>query len=154
MDVRYINPLLEAMLNVMGTMANLKPTVGKPSLKPDNVARGEVSGIMSMQSSKARASMAISFTGPVIRDIVKRMLREDITEVNDTARDLAGEITNMVVGGAKNIFINQGYDFNMTLPSIVSGKDHIIEHSFKGRTILLPFTIESGKFYIELCFEE
>lgn len=154
MDVRYINPLLESVLNVLGTMANLQPKVGKPTIKPDNIARGEVSGMMSMQGLDARASMAISFTSPVICDIVKRMLREDISEVNDTARDLTGEIANMVVGGAKNIFINQGYDFDMSLPSVVSGKDHLIQHLFKGRTMLVPLTIEAGNFFIEICFEE
>jgi chemotaxis protein CheX len=154
MDVRYINPLLESILNVMNTMANLQPRVGKPGLKSDNIARGEVSGIMCMQSSRARASMAISFTTPVICDIVKRILREDINEVNATARDLTGEVTNMVVGGAKNLFLNQGYDFDMSTPNVVSGKDHLIQHQFKGRTILLPFTIEAGNFFIEICCEE
>ena len=153
MDVRLINPVLETMVNVLSTMANVRPHVGKPSLKQDEIARGEVSGIMSMVSPQVRASLAISFTKPVILDIVRRMLGEDIHEIDDTARDLTGEMANMVVGGAKNLFAVQGYDFNMSTPQILSGKDHTIHHQFPGTTILLPFTAESGQFFVEICFE-
>ena len=154
MDVRLVNPVLEATLNVLGTMAQLTPKVGKPALKNTPLARGDVSGVMSMVSAKARASLALSFTTPVICDIVKRILGDDIAEVTDTARDLTGEMTNMVVGGAKNLFMTQGYDFDMSAPSVLSGKDHVITHKFKGRTMIVPFQTEAGEFFVEICFEE
>ena len=153
MDVKLINPVLETMINVLSTMANVQPDVDKPSLKQDEVARGEVTGIMSMVSPQVRGSLAITFTKPVIIDIVRRMLGEDIQEIDDTARDLTGEMANMVVGGAKNLFAAQGYDFNMSTPQILSGKDHTVHHPVSGKTILLPFTTESGQFFIEMCFE-
>ena len=81
MDVRLINPVLETMINVLSTMANLRPDVGKPSLKKDEIARGEVTGIMNMVSPQVRASLAITFTKPVILDIVQRMLGEDLQEI-------------------------------------------------------------------------
>lgn len=154
MDVKYINPVLQSMLNVLTTMARLQPKVGKPTLKTDQAARGDVSGIMTMESPQARGSMAITFTRPVICDIVKRMLGQDISEIDDTARDLTGEMTNMVVGGAKNILVNQGYEFSMSLPSVVSGKGHHVEHKYSGRTVLLPFKTDAGEFFVEICFEE
>lgn len=154
MDVRLINPVLETILNVLGTMANLKPNVGKPSLKQDEIARGEVTGIMSMVSPQARGSLAITFTRPVILDIVRRMLGEEVSEIDDTARDLTGEMANMVVGGAKHLFAAQGYDFDMSTPHILCGKDHTVHHQFAGKTILLPFTADSGQFFVEICFED
>ena len=135
-------------------MANLKPDVGKPSLKRDELALGELTGIMQMVSPQVRASLAITFTKPMILDIVQRMLGENIQEINDTARDLAGEMANMVVGGAKNLFASQGYDFDMSRPDILVGKDHIVHHQVSGKTILLPFTAEAGQFFVEICFED
>ena len=153
MDVRLINPVLETMINVLSTMANMQPDVGKPSLKRDEVSRGDVTGMMKMESPQVRASLAITFTKPVIIDIVRRMLGEDISEIDATARDLTGEMANMVVGGAKNLFAAQGYDFNMSTPNILVGKDHTVHHPFTGKTILLPFTAEAGQFFVEICFE-
>ncbi|RZB35766.1 MAG: hypothetical protein SRB2_02816 [Desulfobacteraceae bacterium Eth-SRB2] len=42
---RIINPFINATLNVLETMAFVKSEAGKPYLKKDNVARGDVSGI-------------------------------------------------------------------------------------------------------------
>ena len=154
MDVRLINPVLETMINVLSTMANVRPDFGKPSLKQDEVARGEVTGIMNMVSPQVRASLAITFTKPVIIDIVRRILGEEIQEIDATAQDLTGEVTNMVVGGAKNLFAAQGFDFEMSTPDILVGKEHVVHHQFTGKAILLPFTAEAGQFFVEICFED
>jgi len=154
MDAKLINPVLETMVSVLSTMANVKPQLGKPKLKADEVALGHVTGIMSMVSPKMRASLAISFSESAIIDLVKRMLGEDITEVDDTARDMAGEMTNMVVGGAKNLYAEQGYDFDMSSPKLLLGKDHTVHHEFAGQTIVLPFSADAGEFFVEICFEE
>lgn len=154
MKASMINPILTTMVNVMTTMARVEPSMGKPTLKGDDTALGEVTGIMQMQSPQMNGSFAITFTAPAIFDIVKRMLGEEITEVNDMAKDLAGEMTNMVVGGAKNIYVEQGFDFNMSTPSIIAGKDHKVEHNCTGKTIVLPFEIEGRKLFVEMCFDE
>lgn len=153
MDVRFINPVIDAMLNVLSTMAQLEPRPGQPSLKQDNLALGPVSSVMDMTGDKANGSIAITFSKPVIQDIAKRMLGEDIEEINDTAENLTGEIANMVIGGAKNTLSQQGYDFDMSTPSIISGTGSVIDHKHGNQTILLPFVAESGNFYIELCFD-
>ena len=154
MDVKLINPVLETIVNVLSTMANVKPSMGKPTLKTDEVSLGEVTGIMNMDSSKVRASLAITFTQSTILDLVKRMLGEELTELDDTVRDMTGEMTNMVVGGAKNLYAAQGYDFNMSTPSILVGKNHTVHHAYPGKTIVMPFKSDSGEFFVELCFEE
>lgn len=154
MDVRFINPLLESLMNVLSTMVKVEPKPGKPELKKDEIACGEVTGFMVMESEKANGSMAITFTTPVIIDIVKRMLGADITEVDDMAKDLTGEMANMVVGGAKNLLNENGYDFKMSLPEVLAGEAHQIKHKYKGQTVILPFTIDAGSFFVEICFEQ
>ena len=152
--MNLINPVLETMVSVLSTMANLQPSIGKLRLKQNEIALGEVTGIMSMVSPKVRASLAITFTRPAILDLVKRMLGEELSEVDDTARDMAGEMTNMVVGGAKNLYAAQGYDFDMSTPSILVGENHTVHHAYPGKTIVMPFNSDSGEFFVEICFEE
>lgn len=154
MDVKLINPVLETVLNVLGTMANIRPDVGKPMLKQDAVALGEVTGIMDMISPQVRASLAISFSKPVIIEIVRSMLGEEIDSIDGTAKDMTGELANMVVGGAKNLYAAQGYDFSMSSPEVLQGESHTIRHACTGKTLLLPLSLAAGDFYLELCFEE
>lgn len=154
MEAKFINPVLTSMVNVLSTMAKLNLAPGKPCLKQDDKALGVVTGIMAMEGSQAKGSLAISFPEEVILDIYKRMLHQEKTEVDDMAKDLAGEIANMVIGGAKKILLDEGYDFGLSLPSVVAGVDHIVEHPYQGRKILLPFSCEPGDFYVEICFQE
>ena len=60
MDARLINPVLTTIVNVLSTMANVQASMGKPELKQNEESLGEVTGLMSMNSSKVRASLAIS----------------------------------------------------------------------------------------------
>ena len=87
-------------------------------------------------------------------DIAKRMLGEDVSEVDETITDMVGEITNMVTGGAKNLLLEQGYDFDLATPVVVAGKDHVVKHKSSGAKVIMPFTTDAGQFFVEICFEE
>ncbi|MDH5191033.1 MAG: chemotaxis protein CheX [Gammaproteobacteria bacterium] len=155
MDVKFINPVLNSVLNVLSTMAQLEVRPGKPSIKENTSAQGDVTGYMTMQSPQANGSMAITFSKPAILDITKRMLGESHEEINETILDMTGELANMAVGGAKNILIEQGYDFNMSLPSVLSGAEHDIKHlEQETPVIIMPFETDAGTFYVEACFKE
>lgn len=143
------------MLNVLSTMARIDAKPGKPALKNTQAAPGIVTGYMTMESPQAKGSMAISFSKSAIIGITQNMLGETHEEIDDAIKDMTGELANMAVGGAKNILIEQGYDFDMSLPSVFIGDDHEIKHLEEGApTIIMPFDTDSGKFYIEVCFTE
>ncbi len=153
MKADFINPFLESILDVLSTMAQIDAKPGRPIIKGDDVACGDVTGIIGMAGEKTKGSLAVSFTAPAICDIANRMLGEDVSEINETVTDLVGEITNMVTGGAKRILGERGYDFGMATPVVVSGKGHVITHKTKGPRILLPFSTEAGEFFVEICFD-
>lgn len=154
MRADFINPFLHAMINVLRTMCNLQPQVGKPILKEDNIARVVVTGFIDLMGEKTAGSMAISFSEPVAIDLVERMLGERPTKINSTVEDLVGEITNMVSGGAKKILSEEGYNFYLSQPVTFVGEGHKILHSVYGPKILIPFHVESGDFVVEVCFRE
>jgi len=155
MDVKFINPVLNSVLKVLSTMAQLEVRPGKPSIKENTSAQGDVTGYMTMQSPQANGSMAITFSKPAILDITKRMLGESHEEIDDTILDMTGELANMAVGGAKNTLIEQGYDFDMSLPSVLSGAEHDIKHlEQESPVIIMPFETDAGTFYVEACFKE
>ncbi|NLH49500.1 MAG: chemotaxis protein CheX [Myxococcales bacterium] len=155
MKVDYVNPFLNGILNVLATMAMIEAVPGKPYLKTGETAKGEVTGLIGLASPELKGSLAINFTKGAILRIAEAMLGEHLTEIDATALDVAGEITNMVTGGAKRELSEKGYKFDMALPTIVNGIEHCISHGTKAPTIVVPFTIESaGEFYVEVSFEE
>ena len=154
MKVEFINPFLESIVNVLETMADVKATPGKPQRKEEDIANGDVTGVIGMASQQVKGSLALTFTSAAIFDIAKRMLGEEVTDINHTVTDLVGEITNMVTGGAKRLLAEQGYDFDMAIPAVVTGKNHRISHKSNGMKIIIPFSIVAGKFFVEICFED
>lgn len=153
MNAELINPFLEAILDVLSTMAQLEAKPGRPTLKQDDAAHGDVTGLIGMTGEQARGSLAVTFSERAILDISRRMLGEESKTIDATVTDLVGEITNMVTGGAKRILADKGYHFDLAIPAVVSGKNHQIIHKSRGPKIIVPFATEAGPFYVEICFE-
>ncbi|MDX3773138.1 chemotaxis protein CheX [Chromatiaceae bacterium AAb-1] len=135
-------------------MANTTVTPGQPKIKKDEIARGDVSGLIGMVGSKVKGSFSITFEESLALEIMFRMLGERPKGINNDVTDMVGEITNMVTGGAKRILGEKGYEFTMATPVVVSGKGHTITHKSEGPKILMPFDSEFGKVHIEVSFDE
>ncbi|MFQ3339610.1 MAG: chemotaxis protein CheX [Colwellia sp.] len=154
MNVEFINPFLSSMLNVMSTMAQMELIPEKPRLKKNEIALGDVSGLIGMVSDQANGSLSITFEGGLALATMKKMVGEAPDKVNEEIIDLVGEITNMVTGGAKRLLSEKGIEFNMATPIVVSGTNHSIHHKAKGPVVIIPLKSELGRAYIEFSFDE
>ena len=154
MKVEFINPFLDSLLNVLETMASTKLKPGKPSLKRNEKAHGDVSGLIGMVGIETKGSLSISFDEKLALSIMQGMLGENPGKINEEVTDMVGEITNMVAGGAKNLLGQKGYEFDMATPIVVSGPNHTISHRTDGPKIMIPFTNENGRAVIEICFDK
>ena len=153
MDANLINPFIEATLHVLETMASTKAEAGKPYLKKDQVARGDVSGVIGM-TGETRGTISISFSEASILPIVSNMLGEEMKEMNEEIKDAVGEITNMISGQARKRLDEQGRSLKAAIPTVIMGKDHSITHMTTYPIIAIPFSTDNGEFTIEVCFEE
>lgn len=153
MDVRFINPFLEATIDVLKTMAFVEPRPGKPYLKKDDLAKGDVSGIIGF-TGPATGSMALSFSEGCILKIVSNMLGEEIKGINGDIKDAVGEITNMVSGAARKNLESLGLSISAAIPTVIAGKGHSVSHIMGGPSIIIPFETEQGPFVVDVCISE
>ncbi len=153
MKAEFVNPFLASLLNVVQTMATMELSPQKPRLKKDEIARGDVSGLIGMIGSQTKGSMSITFDEKLALEIMHRMVGERPVGINEEITDMVGEITNMVTGGAKRILADKGYDFDMATPAVVSGRGHTITHKCEGAVIIMPFESDYGRAFIEICFD-
>ena len=118
MRAEFVNPFLASLMNVLKTMASLELKPQKPRVKKDEIARGDVSGLIGMVGPQSRGSMSITFDEGLALQIMENMLGERPNGLNEEVTDMVGEITNMVTGGAKRILAESGFDFDAlaTLP--------------------------------------
>jgi len=153
MNADFVNPFLKATLNVLEMMAFVKPVAGKPYLKKDKVASGDISGIIGLTGA-TKGVVIISLSKAAALKIVGGMLGETLTELNDDIKDAVGEITNMISGDARRALSEKGHNFEAGLPSVISGKNHEIESITSGPTVAIPFTVDGAQFVVETSFEK
>lgn len=153
MNVDIINAFLRATQNVIKTMAFTECIGGKPYLKKNSVAEGDISGVIGITGA-SEGSLSITFSEPCICHIVSNMFGESITAINDEVKDAVGEITNMISGDARRELAEKGYVLQGAIPTVISGKSHSIKHMGKGPAIAIPFSTQAGNFIVEVCLNK
>ena len=152
MDVKLINPFINATLNVIETMAFINPVAGTPYFKKDDVAQGDVSGVVGL-TGETNGAVSVTFNELCILKIVSNMFGEEMKEINNEIADAVGELTNMISGQARKELEEIGKTFGATIPSVITGKNHKIESMTKGPKIGIPFKTDFGSFTIEVSLE-
>ena len=156
MDVNFINPFLEATINVIKTMASLDIVLGgPPALKKDDIAIGDVTGIIGL-TGENQGSLSVSFNFRLIQNIMANMLKEKIEEITNEVRDAVGELTNMISSDARSkLQAKLGLDIRAAIPTIVSGEGHAVKHVLSGPVIVIPFKAEgSGQLTVEVSIQK
>jgi chemotaxis protein CheX len=153
MDVKIINPFLIAAVNVMKTMANVEPIPGKPFLKNESTALGDVSAIIGI-TGVAQGSMALTFTESCIIGLASALMGMTFTVLDDEVKDSVGELTNMICGDARRRLSEKGITLQAGIPTVVAGKSHSITHIASGPRLAVPFQTQWGSFIVEVAFNE
>jgi len=153
MDVKLVNPFINATINVLETMAFMKIDAGKPYLKKDSVAVGDVTGVLGL-TGVANGTISVTFEEKCILAVVSNMFGETMTELNNEIADAVGELTNMISGQARRELGEMGRVLKAAIPSVITGINHSIIHLTQGPKIAIPFKTGDGKFTIEVCFEK
>jgi chemotaxis protein CheX len=152
MDVRLINPFLCGAKEVLSTMAYVETDIGRPYVKQDDRATGDVSGIIGL-TGDAIGSLAISFSEDCICGIAGSMLGESFSHASKDVFDAVGEITNMISGVSRTYLEKETLTVWAGIPSVVYGKDHRVKHILSSPSIVIPFTTKYGSFFVDVCIK-
>ncbi|QJT10346.1 chemotaxis protein CheX [Oceanidesulfovibrio marinus] len=150
--VEIAKPFIKATVSVLSTMAMIEPEPGRPFVKKDNTATGDISAIIGVTGSK-NGSISVSFTKRCAIAVVKSMLGDDIEDILQDAKDAVGEIANMISGQARASLAEMGLNFAGSTPSVVMGDNHTITHITSNPVVSIPFSTAYGEFYVEFVFE-
>lgn len=150
MDVRYINPFLIAVQNVFEKMINLPFTLGKPTIKKENIPSYEISSIIGI-SGEVIGCVVVSFPEEIALQLASALLDEEIKEVNEDCTDAIGEISNMIAGNAKTGFPKR--NTSVSVPTVVIGK-HRVAYPSGIPIISIPCETSNGWFAIDVALKE
>ncbi|THB65821.1 MAG: chemotaxis protein CheX [Desulfovibrio sp.] len=152
MDVEVVNPFLNAVVDVLSTMAQVVVTPEKPFVKKTSAAKGDITGIIGITGDSDKGTISVTFEEKLALVVVGNMLGEEIQEMNDEVRDAVGEITNMISGQARQGLATTGRKYHAAIPTVTVGRNHEVSHISDGPILAIPFTTPHGAITVEVCF--
>ncbi len=153
MDIKYINPFIESVLNNLEQMAALKAVKMQVSVTKEAKTHAEISGVIGL-SGGVKGSAVISFPKSIALAVASAMFMEELKELNDDVKDAIGEFANIVVGNARNRLVDEGLNITISTPTIIVGKDHEISHPQNIPFLVIPFQTDLGIFQINIGVKE
>lgn len=152
MSIEIAKSFIKATIEVLSTMAMITPVAGKPYVKNDSMAKGDVTGVIGLTGDK-KGTISVTFTQKSALAVVKNMLGDDIQDVLQDTKDAVGEITNMISGKSRQLMAENGLNIQAATPSVIMGKNHTIHHISSEPIMAIPFTTDYGEFTVEFCFQ-
>jgi chemotaxis protein CheX len=146
-DVKYINPFIQATSNVFKTVLGCDIQRQKLLLKDDYIPFFDVSAVIGF-SGKANGAVVFSVPPAVAFVATQTMLETEVTEINSDVVDAIGELANMIAGGAKTSL--SSFQLSLGLPSVVIGRSHSIQFPSDVRPICVLFETPSGPIALEV----
>jgi chemotaxis protein CheX len=152
MDIKYIDPFIQATLHVFDEFFNIKPEVEKPYLLDKNREHEwDVSAIIGI-AGETKGAVVLSFPSSLAGILTSRLTGKSEESISEDVTDTIGEVVNIVAGNAKKGL--EEYRLMISLPSIVSGKNHKIVWPGKSAPVIaIPFTCEYGSFNLSVVLE-
>jgi chemotaxis protein CheX len=153
MDVKYINPFVDALVNALQTMLDVTPDRGTPYLKRESQTQGDVSAVIGFAGPTVTGSLALSFPTPVALKIYSLMMGEKVYRITNDVQDVVGELANIVVGGAKTALAEDNMKFSISIPTVVVGKGHTLGHKMDIPVMVIPFELGKHRFAMEITMK-
>ena len=142
MNVKYINPFIQASRFVLKTVINMDTSIGNVYLKtlpyPVNTV-AIVIGLIGDMKGQVIISMDMSIASKIASVMMMGM---PVKELDELSKSAITEISNMILGNAATIFYNQGIKIEITPPSLFVG-DNMEISTPKMSMVCVPLEIAS-----------
>ncbi|MBI4926788.1 MAG: chemotaxis protein CheX [Anaerolineae bacterium] len=152
MDVKILNPFLEAAIEVIQKEIGVKAERGdlslqKSALTTDDVTVlihlvGEVYGVVMYGMPK---NTGLNF--------VSIMLGQEVKELDSLTQSGIAELGNVISGAATVKFSLAGYSSNISPPMVISGRGVQVS-TLDFPRIVVPLHTEKGDFHVHLALKE
>jgi CheY-specific phosphatase CheX len=154
MKIEYINPFIESVTDLLGTRLGSDVERGDVGVTKCGMANTlDVLALIDI-SGPARGTVAITMPSDTAIGIVEALLGSTCDEVDETVSDGVAEVVNMIAGGAKaKIATSAGVPLNLSLPTVVTGKENVVDHLSESTWVQVPFKTGLGEFDLQVTLE-
>lgn len=142
----FILPFIEATHTTFKMMVHCELRRKEVYIKKNFVMFGDISGIIGF-SGAVCGTAAISLPGPFAFKCIENMMGETPEGglTDRVVNDGVGEIVNLIAGQAKTTLSTTPHRFEITLPTIISGRGHELYHRQGTSIVSIIFETAEGE---------
>jgi len=150
MKAKYINPFLNASLNLFREYLDVACEGGTPYLNNDPDSLYEISGFIGL-AGEAQGAVVISFPRDTALAMAGRMADKTYSALTNEVLDVIGEFANIVAGNAKKDLLD--FKILISLPGVIVGQTYRIRWPEGIPVITIPFNSDLGKFSVSVSLK-
>jgi chemotaxis protein CheX len=152
MRVEYINPFVESAYSILKEVLNTKITRGELYLKATSQPVLGVTAIVGL-AGDVEGRVLIDMSAETAIKIASAMNNENFKELSEMAKATIMELANMIVAQAVTKLSELGFKFDLTPPTIFTGKNMEIT-DFDVEALIVPIEMTEGKLEINVALRE
>ncbi len=143
-----------SVAEVIGTYLGKVPDLKTTEVRKENTALGEISAIIGLTGDKVQGAFVVSIEKELLFEIMRVLLGEAPSEINNEALDMAGEMANMICGAFRRRFEQIGTTLKAAVPSMITGKDYQIHSLCKTPRVAFKYELDGKHIFIEFCLDK
>ena len=151
MDVKYINPFINASKILFKDMFGIELTLGKPELITTETEMHEISATIGL-AGDITGSVIISFPKDSALKAASLFMRSEILELSADVYDVIGEMVNIIAGN-----VNRDLDKSkviISLPQVIIGDKYKVKYPENCPTVAIPLNFKEFAFFLVVSFRE
>jgi len=154
LKVEYINPFIEASLEVINQTTNFKPTIGRIFAK-NNSYSGDGVVILIGLTGKISGNVVLSLSKKLALTIASAMMfGMPVNELDEMSKSAIAELANMILGHTANIFFQNHMNIDITPPTVLTGENIQLTPT-KSVTVCIPLNFDGGEsLQIDVSYQE
>ena len=145
--------IIDATNEIFSSMVMMEVRVDGDIRSTLTPLENSITGVIGLAGTH-KGVIAMHFPNPVAMTITGSFLGMEIGEINEDVEDAVGELANMLGGSVKAILSANGRDIDLSLPSVISGKNYDFQPTRDIERVVIPFQCDAGDFIVELQLEK
>jgi len=152
MNIKFLNPFLEAAAEVLEAEVDLTATRGSLSLQKSALSATEITVLISI-IGQVQGVVLYGMSAATGMAIVSRIIGQEFSEFDGLAQSGIGELGNVISGRAAIKLSQAGYETTISPPTLIIGKGAQISTLDFSR-IVVPLDTRLGQMVIHLAVRE
>jgi chemotaxis protein CheX len=150
---QQVNAICSATQEVFTTMLSDQVVPGEPYSERSSAGGAEgVVALMGMTGAWIGTGMVTCSATLACKLSSLLLMAESVgTSVDEEVLDSVAEITNMIIGNVKNLLEEQVGELNLSIPTVVYGRNLMTRSVNESEWIVVPFECEGERLEVRLC---